>query len=85
MIVCAGARPAFNWRMEPIFRLKNNKELNLDNIPYIHSDNFLFDSGYCDFMNKINQSFHTNKINKIVIIGGSHSAFNSALLLLYGP
>lgn len=26
-----------------------------------------------------------HKFNKIVIIGGSHSAYTAALLLLYGP
>ena len=45
------------------------------------SDQFLRKDGYLETMKLINQ----NKFKKIVIIGGSHSGFSVAWLMLNGP
>lgn len=45
------------------------------------SDNFLQRQGFNDII----QVIHQKKIKKIVIIGGSHSGFSAAWMLLNGP
>lgn len=45
------------------------------------ADRFLQRQGFDQIVDKINK----NKIKKVVIIGGSHSGFSAAWMLLHGP
>jgi len=45
------------------------------------SDHLLKQKNLKDIINRINEK----KIRNIVIVGGSHSGFSAAWLLLYGP
>ena len=61
----------FNWF--PCMQLKK------DNV--ILADRFLKRQGFNQIIEKIN----AEKIKKVVIIGGSHSGFSAAWMLLNGP
>ena len=54
---------------------------NLDPSKVIASDTFLRSQGFISTLNQIKEK----KLKKIVIIGGSHSGFSCAWMLLNGP
>ena len=62
---------------------KNIKELNkiVKTSDFYTSDNVLQENGY----NKLINNLNTKKDKRVVIIGGGHSAFSSALIILNGP
>jgi hypothetical protein len=79
LVLASGAKQKFDQKIKTeLLNLVNQKD-------FYHSDYLLQENGYLNILNNLNNKEKSYISKKIVIIGGSHSAFSCAWLLLNGP
>jgi hypothetical protein len=83
LILASGAKQKFDQNLKKeLLTYINQKD-------FYHSDYILQESGYFNLVNNLNNcpksTSSSNSVKKVVIIGGSHSGFSCAWILLNGP